>query len=468
MSIYYPIYTTYLVAIMSLVFLSRKKPLQRFSWILVLMLVPILGLVLYLFLGSTSFLEYRKNKILKKNGDILNSLEQICNIGTSGLSGHAFLEQYCGSNFTADNDVKVFTDGSSKFEQLFNDFKQAEDNIHVQYFSINNDEVGRELLSILINKAQAGLEVKLLYDTVGCLTGWIHPLFKELRKAGGQVLSIRPLAVDINYRNHRKIVVIDGKIGYTGGMNIGANYKHGVGDKPWRDTHLRITGGAVRYLQKVFLSDWITSARKQGIGLKNELMHYFPEPKSKGKLGTQIIANGLYNKYSNNDIINFSYFHLISRAKKRVWIQTPYFAPSEIILQTLKALASTGVDVRIMTSSSFAFGGLFHGSITNYFLRFLVDSGVKVFKYKGVLHAKTMLIDDDTVCIGTVNLNARSLGIDDEIYAYFESPDFVTNYRSILINDFKHCIELDYVQFQKQRFTSRAFESVMSFFSSVS
>ncbi|MTI95816.1 MAG: cardiolipin synthase [Firmicutes bacterium] len=474
MTMYLPVYIAYLFAIISLIFFSRKKPLQRFSWILILVLVPVIGLILYLLLGSDSFQEYRKRRIFKRHGTTLNSLESIvCSAENANdnelldLELPSFLHKFCGSNFTADNDVKLFTDGASKYEALFHDLHQASDNIHVQYFTIQNDEVGQQLLNILVERAEAGVEVKLLYDGIGSLFSFFSPLIKRLKNAGGKVSIIRPYSLDINYRNHRKIVVIDGVIGYTGGMNVGAEYKFGVREKPWRDTHLRITGSAVHYLQKIFLSDWTTSRKNADLGLRNELLHYFPEPDKKGNLGAQIVANGLYNKYSNNDIMNFSYLYIISRAKRRVWIQTPYLAPSDPILQTLKALASTGVDVRIMTSASYAFGGLFHNSITNYFLRYLVDSGVRVFKYNGVMHAKTLLIDDDAVSIGTVNLNARSLGIDDELYVCFQSPEFVKEYRLLFEKDLLNCVELDYTKFREQCFTSRIFESVMSFFSSV-
>lgn len=473
MSIYFPLYTVYLLVIISLIFFSRKKPVQRFSWIMVLVLIPVIGLLLYLFLGSDTLAKYRKKRIETRHGETLSTLEEMvnlsgCNSSQSGVSAHAFLERYCGSCVTNDNAVTVFTDGAAKYDRLFNELRAAKDNIHVQYFSISNDAIGKELIDILAEKVRAGVEVKLLYDQIGCLFTAVWPLLRKLKQVGAKVISIRPHALDLNYRNHRKIVVIDGLIGYTGGMNIGKKYRDGNRGRPWRDTHLRITGSAVLYLQKVFLADWFTAARGSGMGLRNDLSHYFPAPEQKASCSAQIIANGLYNKYDGNDIINFSYFYLLSRAKSRIWIQTPYFAPSDIILQTLKGLASAGVDVRIMTSSSYAFGGLFHSSITNFYLRYLVDSGVKVYKYNGILHAKTMLLDDDAVCIGTVNLNSRSLSRDDEIYGYFSSPAFVAQYDSIFANDFANSLELDYEKFRHQPLPSRAFESVMSFFSSVS
>lgn len=459
--IFYFLYIGYLLLTIALILFSRRKPILRFSWMLIVLFVPGVGLILYFIIGSESLLNYRRGRIQKKHGADLRALESM--VVSDGSVGDNFLEKYCGSLATNDNEVVVFTDAASKYESLSSDLRQARDSIHLQYFSIQSGEIWQQLLGIMAEKAQAGMEVKFLYDSIGCLFNFDLQM-QKLKQAGVQVAAIRPHSLEINNRNHRKIVVIDGQIGYTGGMNIGDSYRDGVGGKTWRDTHLRITGSAVQHLQKIFLTDWLISAKE--FGLKDELSHYFPESDGHGNFMVQVVANGLYSKYDGNDIINFSYFQLISRARKRVWIQTPYFAPTDIILETIIGLARAGVDVRIMTSSSFAFGGLFHGSITNYFLRYLMDSGVKVYKYKGILHAKTMIVDD-TACIGSVNLNSRSLSRDDEVYAYLNSRDFVLQYQSIYEQDLLHCDELDYEKFRRQSFASRVLESAVSLFSSL-
>ncbi|MCW3491577.1 cardiolipin synthase [Dethiobacter alkaliphilus] len=473
--IYYVGYILYLFVIVSLVFFDRNKPIQRFNWILVLVFIPVIGLLLYLFIGSDYYLKYKKRQLLKRYGDSYYALEEAINVeSTQELNdttmARKFHEKYCGSMLTADNDVMIFTAGSVKFRELFKDLKEAEENIHLFYFTIHNDKLGQELINILTEKALQGVEVKLLYDGLGCFMtlGFGGSLFKKLKEAGGQVIKMRPHVLDVNYRNHRKIVVIDGKIGYTGGMNVGDQYRYGLMEIPWRDTHIRITGSAVHGLQYVFLSDWISSLREPCERLNKTLPNYFPAPEQEGSLAMQIIASGLYNKFKNDEIIKLSYYNLISRANKRVWIQTPYFAPSDIIVEALKTLAYLGVDVRIMTSSYYIFGGLFHQNIANYFLRSLLDSGVRVFNYNGVMHAKTMLVDDNAVCIGTVNLNGRSLEKDDELYAYVESTEFASIYEGIYYDDLKFCQEHDYDKFRKQRPLSRAFESVLSFLSPLS
>lgn len=468
-SIHYLIYICYLFLIIFVVFFDRKKPMKRLSWILILIFLPGVGLLLYWFIGSDSLLRYRKRKIRRRHEDIFQELEDIVDetgkkFKPSPSNAMKFHQNYCGSIATDDNDVKIYTTGGPKYEQLFQDIQAAKDHVHVQYFTIHNDGIGHKLIDTLIDKVNQGVEVKLLYDCFGCLPTFTLPLLIRLRKAGGSVLSIRPYVRAINYRNHRKVVIIDGKIGYLGGMNVGDQYKYGVKGKHWRDTHVRITGSVVHDLQKVFLSDWAASIKRTDIGLRHELRHYFPVPDTTGYLGAQIVANGLYDKHSNDEIINLSYFNLITQAKKRVWIQTPYFRPPETIIHTLKTLATLGVDVRIMLSHFYASGGLFHRSTNNYFLRHLVGSGARVFKYTHIMHAKTMLIDDYALCIGTVNLNGRSLEIDDEIFAYFESKSLATEYEKIFNQDLKHCIELDYVKFRNRGLISQATESIMSLF----
>lgn len=467
------LYIGYLLFVIFAIFFSRKKPTQRFSWILVLVFLPVVGLVVYSVMGSETYWDYKRRKIRERHRAVFLELDSVTrrwhNRSGAALSPtQEFNYRWCGSFVTEDNAVEVFTNGRPKFERLFADLRGAEDHIHVQYFTIHNDAIGKELISILKEKARQGVEVKLLYDSFGCGFTFVRPLFRELKEAGGMVQGIRPWARTLNYRNHRKLVIVDGRIGYLGGMNVGEHYAEGVGGMEFRDTHVRLTGGVVRDLQQIFISDWVASASKGDLGFRHRLQHYFPEGEANGHLPAQIVASGLYNKYSGQDVINLSYFNLISGARSRLWIQTPYFAPSEPILQCLKTLALRGVDVRIMTSAYYTFGGLFHHNIKNYFFRQLVDAGVRVFRYEGILHAKTMLIDDEQLCIGTVNLNVRSLERDDEVFIYFESREQNELYSSIFTEDLKHSTELDYARFKKQTLLSRALESVVSLFSPLS
>lgn len=463
------LYIAYLLFVIVLIFFSRKKPMQRVSWILVLIFVPVVGVVFYLLVGSESYWDYKREKIRRRHRYLFNELDQIIRNLKSELSSPSSIQEFhikcCGSRISSNNDVEIFTNGTPKFVSLFQDLREAKDHIHVQYFTIHNDAIGQELISILKEKSKQGVEVKLLYDSFGCLTTWVRPLFWELKDAGGKVRGIRPYARALNYRNHRKLVIIDGKIGYLGGMNAGEHYANGVKGMEWRDTHLRVVGESVYDLQYIFISDWIASSQRKPLGFGKKLRYYFPKTLVVADLQTQIVASGLYDKHMHQNVINLSYFGLINSAKSRLWIQTPYFSPTEPILQSLKVLALNGVDVRIMTSAYYAFGGLFHHNIKNYYFRQLIDSGVRVFRYKGILHSKVMLIDQDKVVIGTVNLNVRSLERDDELYAFFQSSKLNEEHGKELEMDFARSVELDYVKFQKQTLLSRALESIVSLFS---
>ena len=465
--IYFLIYIIYLFLIVSLIFFDKRKPMKRFGWILILVFLPGLGLLLYWFIGSDTLSKYNKRKIQQRHGDTLDQLEEIIsdtqhNFVIPSSKNILFHRKYCNSIYTDDNDIEIYTTGAEKYRQLFKDIESAKSSIHIIYFTIHNDNTGKRFIELLTKKALEGVEVKLLYDSFGCITSFLRPLTRNLRKAGGKVFSIRPYTRAINYRNHRKIVIIDGKIGYLGGMNIGDHYEFGVRGMKWRDTHIRVTGSIVHDLQRVFISDWTASVKREDIGFHRELSHYFPIPIVKGNLKGQIVANGLYNN-NNDEIINMSYFNQISRAQKRVWIQTPYFRPSATILRTLKTLAILGIDVQIMVSLSYSFGGIFNRSLNRFFLRHLMDSGIKVYEYKDIMHGKTMIIDDYGLNIGTVNINTRSLQIDDEIYGYFESESLVREYEEIFKEDVKCCIELDNSRLKNQSLIEQAIESVLSF-----
>src|SRR5690554_1787667 len=463
----------YLLFVMLIVFFSNKKPNQRFSWLLVLTFIPVVGLAIYLLLGSESYWAYQRRKIRRRHKGLFLELDDIIRKSDNPSNAELtptqrFHRQWCGSMFTNDNVVEIFTNGKPKFTSLFEDLRGAKDHIHVQYFTIHNDPVGQELISILKERAEQGVEVKLLYDSFGCFMTFVRPLFWELKKAGGQVRGIRPYARALNYRNHRKLVIVDGEIGYLGGMNAGEHYVSGVRGMVWRDTQVRVTGQSVVDLQHIFISDWLASTRQSRVRLRHKLKHYFPQTPGQGDLKAQVIANGLYNKRYDKHVINLSYFNLISSAKERLWIQTPYFTPSEAVLQMLKTLALRGVDVRIMTSAYYAFGGLFHHNIKNYYFRQLIDAGVRVFRYNGIMHAKTMLVDDEQLCIGTVNLNVRSLERDDELFIYFESDRLAQEYAEIIQADFAASLELDYARFKEQTLGSRVLESIVSLFSPLS
>jgi len=468
---YYLMYLTYLGVIFLLIFFERKDPVERFSWILFLVLVPGIGLLLYLIFGSELYSDIRKRRLINRYGKYLDRLQQIKKEDVHKKTNMDRIEKfnysYCGSHPSSDNCVDILTTGKSKHKHLFEAIKEAKNHIHVLYFSIHNDSTGKQLIDLLCEKSQQGVEVRLLYDTIGAITSrsdiFITSIYKKLQRAGGEVVRVRPFLLDLNYRNHRKLVIIDAKKAYTGGMNVGDVYRHGTDKSPWRDTQIYVRGPAVDDLQQIFLTDWIIAHKKPPSDIVDNLDKYLQKSDEWGNHRMQVIASGMGNDYYNEDKIKLAYFNAICNANERIWIQTSHFSPTDSISQALKTAAAAGVDVRIMLPASYVWGHIIHKSICNYFLRTLIGNGARIFWYHGCLHAKTMLIDDHTTFIGSANMNLRSLKRDDELNVCINSKDFAVEYERIYRTDMQNCEEMNYEEFQKQGPTTRAFESIVSF-----
>lgn len=459
------LYTVTLLAIISILYIERKKPEEALAWVLILILFPVGGLVFYLVFGSTFRFKLRRLRLKKRHYEEYEKLQEynprkkVEKTKDPFLEVLRFHENYSNSNFTQNNSVKIFTEGQEKFESLFKDIKQAEKHIHLLYFGIKNDDVGKELASLLAEKSREGVEVRLLYDRLGSLFT-PKKFFRELIASGGKVCTIRPFLLDINYRNHRKIVVIDGRVGYTGGMNIGRKYAGGhPRRKPWRDTHLRLKGEVVQKLQFIFLNDWIVAKKKVEEGVFSRLDEFFPQPEKAGNTGIQVVASGA----DDDQNIKMGYLRMIGSAKKKIWLQTPYLVPDETVFNGLLVAAASAIDVKIMLPS--IPGNRFLKHTTNYNIGRLIDFGVRVFFYKGYIHAKTVTIDGQLSCIGSVNLDVRSLEINDEIYVYFHDPAFTAKYEEVFQKDLKTCVELDYEKFKQRGAWARFWEGIFSFFS---
>lgn len=455
-----------LFSIVSIVFIERKKPGEGLVWILILILLPGLGLLIYFTLGST--LRFKLGKLIhqkryRQEHEALNKIVQsrIHPIPREdAYSAMAlFHNRYAGGLYSAGNDVEMFLSGQEKYKRLFADLQRAEKSIHIIYFSIHNDETGRELARILSQKAKEGVEVRLMYDGIGCLMT-PRSFFKGLAKAGVRVQKIRPFLLDINYRNHRKIVVIDGTIAYTGGMNIGDKYR-GLHKKktPFRDTHVRLQGDVVASLQHTFFHDWMIANFHLESSVFANLHEYFPPSQGRGNIKAQVVYSGP----DDDENMKMGYLRMIGMARKSLWFQTPYVIPDEVILRALQTAAASGIDVKIMIPS--IPGNWFLKHTTNYYLSRLIEYGVRVFLYQGYIHAKTMLMDGRGLIIGSVNVDVRSLAINDEVYVYFDEQDFAQGYEDIFIRDLKSCVELDYEAFSRRGLRAQFAESILSFFS---
>jgi len=280
---------------------------------------------------------------------------------------------------------------------------------------------------LLTKKAKQGVEVRVLYDHVGSLNTPSR-MFNKLKKAGGKVTRFFPLSFgtycSVNYRNHRKIVVIDGQIGYVGGINIGDEYMEGAKGKykrlrPWRDTHLRIVGTSVMFLQERFLMDWYYATKDESINEDDKLKKFFHNDGGAGKVGIQIVSSG---PDLSGEQIKMGYIKMINSAKDKVYLQTPYFIPDDSFLEALKIAAMSGIDVRIMIplipDKKFVYRA------TTSYIHDLLECGIKVYLYKGFLHSKMVVVDGEIASIGTANLDIRSFLLDFEINAFIYDTKF--------------------------------------------
>jgi cardiolipin synthase len=458
MTVYHAIllagYALNALMIIFLLFFEENNSVHRFTWILLLGFLPLVGVLCYILFSGNFFT--RTKRMLranqKANNHFAKTIEtQERNLDTIMQSGRSeVLEDYGSlirmnmrygrSPLLSKNSVRLFRTGEEKFQALFAEIQRAKESVHLSYFIINNDETGKELIRILARKASEGVTVRFLYDHVGSLFT-SRKLFKPLIRAGGKVSRFFPLSLinpfSINYRNHRKIVVIDGMCGYFGGMNVGDEYanRNNARNYFWRDLHVRITGPAVRMLQKQFLVDWYTSTIDESSLLeKLPIESFFPE--SAGHLtneevpfppdgetrnvAMQVVTAGPDD--NRNDEIRDAMIHMITRAKKSVYIESPYFTPDESFRMALKIAALSGIDVQIIVP----------GQWDKWYCRLaampyvseLMSYGVRFWFYNGFIHSKMLVIDNIISTIGSTNMDTRSFSLHFELNAFFYSDEF--------------------------------------------
>lgn len=435
-----------------IIFFQRRSPLTVWTWLLILYFIPILGFVLYLVLGqdyhkSRMFrakevdgeLNYavrrQEEKIYKKRLRLANpELQRFENLILYNLeAGQAVL--------TDNNDVRIYTDGKEKFRALINEMKQARCYIHMQYYIIRNDELWKKIEPVLLKKVKEGVEVRILFDSMGCRSmhkrDWLR-----LERAGVQVAEFFPallgqLQFRVNYRNHRKIVVIDGRIGFVGGFNVGREYLgHNKKFGYWRDTHLCIEGAAVTSLAVRFVLDW-NYAAKENLFLQDRLFE-IPDYVRNGHDPVQIISSG---PDSQTKTIHDNYLRLIHSAKDHVYIQTPYFIPDESILDALMIATRSGVDVRIMVPCKPDHAFVYWATYS--YLGELVQAGAKCYVYNnGFLHAKTLSVDGMVACVGTANMDIRSFGLNFEVNAVIYSERTVQRLERAFETDQTKCTQV--------------------------
>jgi cardiolipin synthase len=454
------------VAVM--IILEKRSPFKTAAWVLALILLPVFGVVFYLFFGQ----EYRKKKLFSRKG--IKSLNQYRKLSITQLRQFEHIYQNLppeimakesiirlllkNSNalLTSGNRLKILNDGEETFRSIFKAIESAKHHVHLEYYILEDDKIGNKLKDLLIRKSLEGVEVRIIIDDVGSW-GLSNKFIRELRNNGVEIypfMEVRfpRLTSRVNYRNHRKIAIVDGKIGFLGGINFADRYLEGIKRiGPWRDTHLRIEGDAVKCLQIVFSSDWYIVIHEN---LNGEL--YFPVlPKREG-VPVQISASG---PDSDWDSIGQAFFSMIAGAKSKVYIVTPYLMPPREIVYALKTAAMRSVDVRILIPhksdsripkwSSFSYVGD------------LLEAGVHIYFYQaGFIHSKYIIVDSVLSTIGTTNLDFRSLETNFEVNAFVYDKAFSIRLEKLFKLDLQNSMEVKIEEWKKRKWNHKVRESL--------
>ncbi len=454
----------WILLVVSVIFFENKNPDEAVFWVVIIVCIPYVGVAMYILFGST--LSFKLTRFVRKRRFTVEWRKRAYDSVqfTQSEEDHSFSrvnskvirfnQRYNHCHLTACSDYKFYTDGKSHYEQLFKDIADAKESIHILFYTIHNDDAGHALVSALTEKAKQGVKVWVMFDALANI-GSPPRMYRSLKKAGGVVKRLKPFVHQ--FRSHRKIVVIDNEIGYIGGMNIGNKYM-GL-DKiktPWRDTQIRLTGDCICELQEYFLKDWVgVLSKKQCLSMMPEFFEIAGRMEKKGGIPCQFVAGGVD---TDDEAIKKCYLALIGSAEKSIKIQSPYFIPDKSVLDALQIAASTGVSVEIMIpniKSSF-----FLDPVTRYYSGQMLRFGAKVSKYHGYIHAKTLTIDEELCCIGSVNLDIRSLCIDDEICGIFYDTALVNQYLKIFENDHSNCEDYTLRQFENRSFGKKLAEHI--------
>lgn len=432
-----------MICAVSLIFIERREPTTTWAWLLILLLIPGFGFLIYLVFGQNLSRQkmFREKTVVdeKKTKELREKFKE-------EKKAHRISEEYeslvkmnynnSGSLYTTGNKVKTYTSGEEKFKDLLEDIKNAKSFIHIEYYIFRLDDLGSEILEALRLKVLEGVEVRLLVDGMGS---------KKIRRKEIRLINnlgikfaiffpgILPhINIRINYRNHRKIVVVDGYIGYVGGFNVGDEYiNRGKQFDFWRDTHIRVQGEVVNELNKRFILDWDYASTEE---LKN-VEKYFPSQEVYDNVGIQIISSGPDHE---EQYIKNAYMKIINNAKKSVYIQTPYLVPDAPMLEALKIASLSGVDVRFIVP----------GEPDHFFMEWMLSAnmgelmkfGVRIYRYqKGFIHSKTIVSDGKVCSIGTSNLDIRSFKLNFEVNAFIYDEKISKQQEEIFFKDQEDC-----------------------------
>ncbi len=442
------------------VLLDNRNPVKTIAWILVLFFLPMVGLVLYFFFGRST----RKERLISRKGySRLNKRPMEEFQAQAAFRGAvsrspmmSFFKNVSNALPFDGNHVDIYTNGYAMLQSLMHEISLARHHVHLQFYIFEDDAVGRLLRDLLIDKVREGVKVRLLYDDVGC---WkVDRLFYDRMLCEGievqSFLKVRfpRFTSKVNYRNHRKIVVIDGRVGFIGGMNIAERYVHGFSWGIWRDTHTCIKGRAVYGLQTAFLTDWYAVDRTLFTSAE-----YFPKMEGQGGSVAQVVTSDPVGEWHE---IMQGLVKALCRAERYFYIETPYLLPTEEVMNALRTAALSGVDVRIMLprrSDTF----LIHKGSLSY-LDELMRAGVKVYLYrKGFLHSKLWVSDDCFSSVGSTNMDFRSFEHNYESNVFFYDTEMALLLKEVFVDDQKYCLSLTRKVWSRRSWKSKLTESVV-------
>ena len=457
----YGIYLLLIIGTVLIVLTRNQNPVKTIAWLTVLIFLPMAGLVFYYFFGQNT----RKQRIVtKRYYDKIKGLsfDNLLHDETVGIAPDYFnLVCLLKSNNRAPvlygSKVEIIISGQRMFDALIEDMEHAENHIHIEFFIFDNDETGRLIKTVLMKKALQGVKVRFIYDNVA---NWkvSRKFYYEMQEAGVQVASLMetrfPLlqSSKINYRNHRKIVVIDGRIGYTGGMNVSNNYSVNLN---WEDCHLRIEGMGAHGLQAHFMLDWHSAGKHW-----SNTPGYFPAVPNYTHNLMQIVTSGPFSEYSN---LLQAMICIVLSAKKYLYMQTPYFLPTDTLFEALQIACLSGIDVRLIVSKKS--DSSYIDPAAHSYYDDLLRAGMRIYQLQDkFIHAKTLVADDYVSVVGSCNLDYRSFETNFEINCYMYDSDVAAQSKNLFFNNLKHCKEIHYARWIKRSRWKRLWESVMRLF----
>lgn len=449
-------YALLAITVILKVLYDTRSTTKALAYILFIVFVPFVGMIFYFSVG----INYRKRKLYSRkiiqDGPIRNSIRDVMiayseSISKSGLLDNRYqklseyIRQAGSSPLTANNEVKLLINGEEKFPELLKALENAKSHIHIEYYIYEHDITGNAVADVLIKKAKEGVEVRFLYDDFGS-HGLGKAFIKRLEDAGVQTAPFYKIiwyafANRINYRNHRKIIIIDGNVGFIGGINMSDRYRNDLQKENhlfWRDTHLMIKGISTSYLQYLFLCDWNFCSP---VRLDYDKI-YFPDQLQNSKLVNDVVQIAASGPDSAQPVIFYSLMEAIGSAKKNIYITSPYFIPGESLMDALIIAIQSGLDVKILIP------GISDSKMVNAAARAhyteLLKYDVKIYQYnKGFVHAKTMVIDDNLAIVGSANMDYRSFDLNFEVNAMVYSQSIAKQLTDVFYNDIKDADLID-------------------------